>query len=129
MKKKKLEIKKKKKFLLFGPKSSISWNIRTFFLGENIRNFFKGNILRAEPESALGSPIYYYFGWGSGNDKQTMNFVFITKTRHKTVSRGNDKIIVTGKKMSKLLSCDCLATHYNMVKYDRHVEKRLILSL
>ena len=58
-----------------------------------------------------------------------MLFVLVTKTRHKSVSRDNGKIIVTGKEMSKLFSCDYLTSHYSMVKCCQNVEKRLILSL
>ena len=58
-----------------------------------------------------------------------MYFVFVTKTKCKSVSRNSGKIIVTGKEMSKLFSFDYLTMHYNMVKYRRNAEKRLILSL
>ena len=50
----------------------------------------------------------------SGNDIQTMYFVFVIKTRHKSLSCDNGKI--TRKEMSKLFLCDYLTTHYSMVK-------------
>ena len=60
------------------------------------------------------------FNWGSGNDKQTMHFVFVIKIRHKSVSRDNGKI--AQKEMSKLFSCGCFTTHfYSMVKCPRNV--------
>ena len=57
-----------------------------------------------------------------------MYLMFLNKTRHKSVFRDNSKIIVTGKEMSKLLSCEYLTTHYNMAKCHQNVEKRLIES-
>ena len=39
------------------------------------------------------------FGWGYGYGKQNVYFIFDSKTRHKSVSRDNVKIIVTGKEM------------------------------
>ena len=54
-------------------------------------------------------------GWESGNDKQTMYFVFVIKSRHKFVSHDNGKI--TQKAVSKLFPCDYLATHYSMAKW------------
>ena len=42
--------------------------------------------------------------WEPGNDKQTMYFVFVIKTKHKSVSRVNSKI--TRKEMPKLFSCE-----------------------
>ena len=55
----------------------------------------------------IGSPITISkpwilklnFGWGFRNDKQTTYFVFVTKTKHTSVSRDNSKIIVTQKEM------------------------------
>ena len=43
--------------------------------------------------------------------QQTMYFVFIIKTRHKSVSRDNDKI--TRKVISKLFSCNYLTSRWN----------------
>ena len=53
--------------------------------------------------------------WGSGNDKQTMDFVFVTETRHKSIPCYNGKILVTLKEMSKLYLCGYLMTNYSMV--------------
>ena len=52
-----------------------------------------------------------------------MYFVFVTKTRHNSVSR--DKTIITGKEISKSFLCDYFTTHYSMVC--RNVEKILKL--
>ena len=59
--------------------------------------------------------------WEPGNDKQTMYFVFIIKTTHKSVSRGNNKIIQ--KEMSKLLQCDYLAIRRNVARWDAKEER------
>ena len=55
--------------------------------------------------------------WEPGNDKQSIYFVFIIKTRHKSVFCDNGKI--TRKEISKLFSCDYPASR-------RNIEKRLI---
>ena len=51
--------------------------------------------------------------------------------KHKSVSCGNGKIIVTGKEMSRLFLCVYLTAHYSMVaqKCCRNAENRLILNL
>ena len=46
-----------------------------------------------------------------------MYFVFVIKTRHKFVSRRNNKI--TRKEMSKLFSCDYLTIHRNVARCQR----------
>ena len=50
----------------------------------------------------------------TGNDKKTMYFVFIIKTRQKPVSRDNDKI--ARKEISILFSCDYLTSRRNAEK-------------
>ena len=55
----------------------------------------------------------------SGKDIQTLYFVFVIKTRHKSLSCDNGKI--TRKEMSKLFLCDYLTTHYSMVKCHENV--------
>ena len=65
------------------------------------------------------------FSWKSLNDKQTMHFVFAIKTKHKSVSRGNSKII--RKEMSRLFSCNYLTICRNVTRWDAKeawVEKR-----
>ena len=62
-------------------------------------------------------------------NKLYMCFLFIINTRHNSVSCNNLKVIVTGKVMLKLFSCDYLTTHYIMVKYYVNLEMRLILTL
>ena len=52
-----------------------------------------------------------------------MYFVFVTKSRLKSASRGNIKIIVTRKEIPKLFPCVYFTTHYNMVL--GNVEKTL----
>ena len=59
--------------------------------------------------------------WEPGNDKQTMYFVFVIKTRHKSVSRGNSKF--TRKEISKLISCDYLTIRQNVAREDAREEK------
>ena len=59
--------------------------------------------------------------WEPGNDKQTMYFVFVIKTRHNSVSRGNSEI--TRKEMSNLFSCDCLIICRNVAREERNQEK------
>ena len=56
-----------------------------------------------------------------------MHFVFDTKTRPRSVSRDNGKILVTGREMLKLCSCDSLTMHYSVVR--ENVNNRLILTL
>ena len=56
-----------------------------------------------------------------------MHFVFDTKTRPRSVSRDNGKILVTGREMLKLCSCDSLTMHYSIVR--ENVNNRLILTL
>ena len=61
--------------------------------------------------------------WEPGNDKQTMYFVFIIKTTHKSVSRGNNKI--TRKEMSKLFSWDYLNIR-RIKKNDDEIKKKMM---
>ena len=62
-------------------------------------------------------------------NKLYMCFLFVINTRHNSVSCNNLKIIVTGKVMLKLFSCDDVTTHYIMVKYYVNLEMGLILTL
>ena len=55
--------------------------------------------------------------WEPGNDKETMNLVFVFKTRHNSVSHGNSK--VTRKEMSKLFSCHYLTIRRNAAREER----------
>ena len=57
--------------------------------------------------------------WEPKNDKQTMYFVSVIKTRHMSVSRDNVKI--TPKEMSKFLSYD------HLIRWN--VEKRAFNSI
>ena len=50
-----------------------------------------------------------------------MYFLFVIKTRHKSVSRGNSKI--TPKKMLKLFSCDYITIRRNVARLDAREEK------
>ena len=59
--------------------------------------------------------------WEPGNDKPTMYFVFIIKTRHKSVFRGNSKI--TRKEISKLFPCDYLTIRRNVARWDAKEER------
>ena len=64
---------------------------------------------------SIGTPITQLgLAWEPGNDKQTMYFVFVIKTRHKSVSRGNSKF--TRKEISKLISCDYLTIRQNVAR-------------
>ena len=56
-----------------------------------------------------------------------MYFVFDTKTRQKSVSRDDVKILVTGKEMTKVFPCDCLTTRYSRAR--ENVKNGLILTL
>ena len=61
--------------------------------------------------------------WEPGNDKQAMYFVFVIKTRHKSVSRGNSKI--TQKEMPKYfcVTTSPFAEMYLYAREERNQEK------
>ena len=59
--------------------------------------------------------------WEPGIDKQTMYLVFVIKTRHNTVSRGNSK--TTRKEMSKLFLCDYLVIRWKIGREERNQVK------
>ena len=58
------------------------------------------------------------FDWGSGNNKQNMYFVFVTKTRHKPMFRDNGQ-----RKKCQIYFRVSLTTYYSMVC--GYIDKRL----